>query len=294
MRPIWRGNSGTGSWPHSRRSNSNGFWVILLEWGKVVEELGHLNGALEIQGLAFDLAVAMGAQDAAVDAARFQGKAYRMLAEWDRAVSWYGVARRVAEEVGHSRQLAAVIDGLANTYRDRGNLPQARGLLQEVMALGHEKDDRYALAIAHHDLMTVERLSGNMVQAIRHGWTAVQRYDSNDGSLKALFDLAGVLRETGELLAARDAYTVVANQLQGFEYRVMALDALAFIAALLGDTVQYQALRSRWIRRGGRSSLLYPGVRSCSTGVFPAGPSAWRRKGRPNSGRPWGLRNSTA
>jgi len=234
--------------------------AALLEWGKVVEDLGHQNGALEIQRLAYDLAVAIGAPDAAVDAARFQAKAYRTLAEWDRAVSWYGVARRVAEEVGNPRQLAAVIDGMANTYRDRGNLPRARELLQEVMALGHEEDDRYALAIAHHDLMTVERLCGNMVQAIQHGWTAVQGYDSNDGSLKALFDLAGVLRETGELLAARDAYAVVADQLKGFEYRLMSLDALAFIAALLGDRVQYQALRTQMDGEGWEElSPLYQG-----------------------------------
>jgi len=258
--------------------------AALLEWGKAVEGLGHLNGALEIQGLAFDLAVAIGAQEAAVDAARFQGKALRMLAEWDRAVSWYGVARRVAEEAGDSRKLAAVIDGMANTFRDRGNLPRARELLQEVMALGNEEDDRYALAIAHHDLMTVERLAGNMVQAIRHGWTAVQRYDSTDGSLKALFDLAGVLRETGELLAARDAYAVVANQLQGFEYRVMALDALAFIAALLGDRVQYDALRAQmdadgWeelapVSRG--QVLFYRGLSSRALGLEKEGEARLR------------------
>jgi tetratricopeptide (TPR) repeat protein len=219
--------------------------AALPEWGKVVEGLGHMNGALEIQRLAYDLAVLIGASDAAADAARFQGKAHRIRAEWDEAETWYGVARRVAEEEGNHRKVAVILDGLANTVRDRGNLPRARELLQEVMALGRRWDDRYAVAIAHHDLMTVERLCGRMAEAIRHGWVAVESYDSRDGSLKALFDLAGVLRDTGELSAARDAYTVVADQLDGVEYRILALDALAFIAALQGERDRYRLLRAR-------------------------------------------------
>jgi tetratricopeptide (TPR) repeat protein len=216
----------------------------LLDWGKVVESQGHQRGSLEIQSLAYDLAVATGSPECALEAARFQGKGHRMEADWDEAVAWYGTARRIAEEVGDTRKLAAVMDGLANTYRDRGNLPRARELLGEVMALGEEGNDRYAVAIAHHDLMTVERLSENMVRAVQHGWSAVQSYDSRDGSLKALFDLAGVLRETGELSAARDAYTIVADQLPQFEHRMMALDALAYIAALEGDRPRYHELRA--------------------------------------------------
>jgi tetratricopeptide (TPR) repeat protein len=217
----------------------------LLDWAKVVESQGHLRGSVEIQSLAYDLAVATGSSECALEAARFRGKSHRMAADWDEAVVWYGAARRIAEEVGDTRKLAAVVDGLANTYRDRGNLPRARELLREVMALGEAGNDGYAVAIAHHDLMTVERLSENMVRAVQHGWSAVQSYDSREGSLKALFDLAGVLRETGELSAARDAYTIVADQLPQFEHRMMALDALAYIAALEGDRPRYEELRAK-------------------------------------------------
>jgi hypothetical protein len=93
--------------------------------------------------------------------------------------------------------------------------------------------------------MTVEKLSGSLVAAIRHGWLAVKSYDSRDGRLRALFDLAGVLREGGELSAAWDAYTVVVGQVEGLEARILALDALAFVAALRGDRGQHQTLRAR-------------------------------------------------
>jgi hypothetical protein len=93
--------------------------------------------------------------------------------------------------------------------------------------------------------MTVEKLSGNPVEAIRHGWLSVQAYDSHDGRLRALFDLAGVLRESGELSAAHDAYSVVADQVKGLEARVLALDALAFVAALRGRVKEHGELRRR-------------------------------------------------
>ena len=234
--------------------------AAVLEWGKIVEGRGHLNGALEILAVAYELARATGSADAAADAARFQGKVYRTQANWAQAVSWYEVAGKIAEGTGDPRKLAMVLDGLANAHRDRGNLPRAKEVLQEVLEIGRETGDRYALAIAHHDLMTVEKLRGDLVGAIQHGWIAVQSYDSRDGSLRALFDLAGVLRERGELSAAWDAYTVVSDQVEGLEARIMALDALAYVAALRGDRAQHHELRARLDAEGWREvSPVYRG-----------------------------------
>ena len=205
-----------------------------------------------------------GSVEAAVDAARFQGKVCRTLAEWDQAVVWYGIARRVAEEGGDARRLATVLDGLANTHRDRGNLPKARGLLADVLALGVESGDRYSRAIAHHDLMTVEKLAGNLEEAVLQGWEAVQLYDAPEGRLRALFDLAGVLREGGDLSASWDAYSVVAAQVENYDYRVLSLDALALLSALQGDEAESLRLRGAVDAQGWedasvvvRSQILY-------------------------------------
>lgn len=219
--------------------------AAVLGWGEMVENMGHLHGALEIHALAYELAVAGGSLEGAVDAARFQGRVLRKLARWDEAVRWYDVAREVAEESEDLRKLALVLDGLGNTYRDRGNLLRAREVLRQVLDLGTRGGDRHARAVAHHDLMTVEKLAGDLDRAVLHGWEAAQVYDSDEGSLRALFDLAGVLRESGELSAARDAYSVVAGRVQGSEYHILALDALALIAALQGDDLKHDALRKR-------------------------------------------------
>jgi len=222
----------------------------VLAWGRMVDGMGHANGALELLGLAYDLATANGSPQAAADAARFQGKIYRTQAEWESALEKYGLAQTVAVEAEDSRTLATVLDGMANTYRDLGNLPKARGLLEEVLEMGRAGRDSYATAIAHHDLMTVEKLSENLPSAIQHGWKAVQSYESADGSLRALFDLSGVLRESGELTAARDGYSVVVRQVDGFEYRLLSLDAMAYIAALMGEEDVYRRLRARMKREG--------------------------------------------
>jgi len=222
-----------------------GLLSATLEWGSLVESMGHLSGAREIHSMAYELAVAEGELGSAVDAARFRARVSRKLARWEDAVHWYGVARSVAEEAGEKRKLAMVMDGLGNAYRDRGNLPRAREILGQVLALGRREGDRHAEAVAHHDLMTVEKLSGNLEEAVAHGWAASQRYEDREGRLKALFDLAGVLKESGELSAAWDAYSVVAAQIGSHEYRLMSVDGLAHVAALRGQEGRYEALRSR-------------------------------------------------
>jgi tetratricopeptide (TPR) repeat protein len=240
----------------------------VLEWGGKVEAMGHLSGAHELHEMSYQLAVAQGVVGVAVDAARFLGRVSRKLTRWDDAVHWYGVARRVAEEVGSRRKLALVLDGMGNAYRDRGNLPRAREILGEVLALGREEEDLHAQAIAHHDLMTVEKLAGELDTAIYHGWEAAKCYEAREGTLKAFFDLAGVLKERGELSAAWDAYAVVAAQVESYDYRVLSVDGMAHIAALRGEEARYEELRARvdGLEWGGASPvvqaqiLLYRGL----------------------------------
>lgn len=217
--------------------------AAVLEWGRLVEGEGHLHGALELLELAFELAKATGSASAATDAARSRGKVFRTMAEWDLAQTWYETAREIAEEAGDTRKLAMVMDGLANAFRDRGNLPRAGKVLKEVLEIGEKTGDRYALAIGHHDLMTVDKLRGDLDSAILHGWAAVNHYESKDGVMRALFDLGGTLRERGELGAAWDAYSVVMDQVEGLEARILCLDALAYVAALRGEEGLHRQIR---------------------------------------------------
>jgi len=60
--------------------------------------------------------------------------------------------------------------------------------LERAEALG----DPYVRRFAHHNLMTDEKLAGEISAAIKHGWEAVQRYPTEPDRLRALTDLAWV------------------------------------------------------------------------------------------------------
>jgi tetratricopeptide (TPR) repeat protein len=180
-----------------------------------------------------------------VDAARFQGRVCRKLAEWNDALAWYGVAHALAEEIHDVGTLAYILDGLANTHRDRGNLPRARAVLEEILALGTREGADEILAVGYHALMTVEKQAGNLEAAVLCGWRAIRTWGPSERGLHALFDLAGVFREGGDLSAAEDAYAVVARRVGTYDHRVMSLDALAHIAALRKEEDRYKALQAR-------------------------------------------------
>lgn len=207
----------------------------VLELANAVESQGHHHGAAELHRTAYEVAVASGSAGVAVDAARFQGRVYRRLTEWDQAFRWYEIAGDVARAVGDRGRYAVVLDGLGNTHRVRGNFHRAREIYVEALRLAEEADERPAQAAAHQNLMIVERNRKALDEALDHGWSAVQLYEDEQGRLGALQDLASVLVDLEALDAAEDAYTIVAARIRHRDYRIMALDGLAYVAALKGD-----------------------------------------------------------
>jgi hypothetical protein len=114
--------------------------------------------------------------------------------------------------------------------------------------------DDELMALAYHNLMTVEKQAGDLEAAVVYGWQATLRWGATEAGLQVLFDLAGVLREGGDLSAAEDAYSVVAARVQTYDHRVMSLDALAYISALRGRDLEYEALRETVDAEGWRAA----------------------------------------
>ena len=213
----------------------------LLDVGNCVDGQGHFNGATEFFSLAYSVALACGSGTNAGEAARFLGRTHRRLGDWDESGYWYGVAQDLAGALDDSRLLALAVSGLGNTQRERGNLPAALRLHAEALERGEEMGDPYVQGLVHHELMTDEKLSERYALAIQHGWEAVRLYPAAREQLQALTDLAWAFVEVGDLGAAEDACTVVAHRTEEFLYRAYALDALAYIEALRGDTVRFEA-----------------------------------------------------
>lgn len=238
-RPLWEAVLNA-----ARLGHRDALATAVLALGDFANTLGHLHGAREIYRNAYDVAVAGGQLSAAIDAAAFYARSSRKLADWAEAERWYQRAFEMANSVEDHGRAISVLTGLANGFRLRGNLPRAREILQQALALGPRANDRQALAHVCHGLMVIETDFERFVDASEHGWRAVQMYQTERDRARALYDLAGVLVGARAWAAARDAYAIVTPRLERFEEQVMAFADLAYTSALLGDADEFR----RWSR----------------------------------------------
>lgn len=220
----------------------DGLGRALLSLGEAVEARLHLHGAVELYQTAYELFAATGSVVAAVDAARFAGRALRRLARWDEASRWYGVAREVAVAGALPAKVALVLDGSANLHRERGNLPAARALLVDALSFAEESRDDEARGTVYHGLTGLDHQAGRLDDAMVWGWKAVQAYKDRDKQVMALASLGGVLLDAGALSSSADAWACVRDLAANDYYRLYALDALGHIAALRGDAGEF----ARW------------------------------------------------
>lgn len=214
----------------------------LLAMGETVESRMHHHGAVELYRTAYELFVATGRVAAAVDAARFAGRALRRLARWDESLRWYGVAREVAQAAELPAKVALVLDGTANHHRERGNFPAARAALAEALALAEASGEAQAIGAVYHGHMGLEHQAGRLADAVAWGWKAVRAYPGREEQVTALASLGGVLIDLGHLTSAWDAWSCVRVLSTNDYYRIYALDALGHIAALQGDREAFVSL----------------------------------------------------
>jgi tetratricopeptide (TPR) repeat protein len=214
----------------------------LLSLGEAVEARLHLHGATELYRTAYELFAATGQIEAAVDAARFSGRALRRLARWEDAVRWYGIAREVASAGELPAKSALVLDGVANIHRERGNLPAARTTLFEALEFAQASAVPRVLGTVFHGLAALDHESGHLADAVHWGWRAVQSYSEQEDRAQALASLGGVLIDVGDLDAAAEAWACSRDLSTNQYYRLYAIDALGHVAALKGDAAGF----ARW------------------------------------------------
>ena len=218
-----------------------------LDLGQWCERILHMGSAESCYHIAYDLAAEAGSVPLATDAARFRGRVLRRQGRWSEAEAAYGHARALALASRDHERHGRVVSGMAAIARERGNLPRTRELLMVQLEIGHRGGLDGILAAAHHDLMALDKLCGDLDGALQHGWSAVRLYGDGDGqgALEALTDLAGVLTELGSYGPAEDAYSIVVDGIEHECYRIHALAGLAYLAALRGDRAEFELRSAR-------------------------------------------------
>ena len=234
-RPLWQAVLDA-----AEEDDRNAFAKAVLTLGVHAEELGHLSGAREFYRSAYEASMAVGAEQEALEAARFAGRAWRKSSEWERSLAWYGVARSLAAAVGDPAREALVMDGAAKVHKERGNLPRARQLLDEALKVALHSGDPYAIGATYHDLGAVAAMTGCFDEGIRMTWLAVRHYQTEQDQLSAVTSLAGILSEAGELKAAESAYVLLVRRVKSIAYRLYALSGYAKVAGLRMDRREFE------------------------------------------------------
>lgn len=231
-----------------------------LTFGECVENEGHYHGAVEIYQAAYEAAAAAGTRGRAVDAARFQARAFRKLADFAEAEAWYARAEEMAEALGDEGRLAVIVSGRANVLREKGNLPAARTLLVSGLEEAADLDDSYPRAVLHHGLATVQKQMGDVDDAIVQAWRAFGAYEESAHRASALHDLAGIFLDREWYEAADDAYALALTEPEGEFYRILALGGRAFTGAVTRGAETYEARRKALDENEWRSAS--PSVRA--------------------------------
>ena len=208
---------------------------LLVEFGQVVEREDHAYGAVELYGCAYEAATAIARPEVAARAAWYRARVLRRRAAWDEARHWYLVAQGIADAAGLAEIQVHVLVGLALIKRDLGNIPEARRELGAALPVAGACGVPDLLALVHHSLLGVEQIAGNVAGGLQHGWVAVSMYQDEERRTQCTASLAAALMEYGDLEAAEDAWSLVAQGSAESHYLTYAYDALAHISALRGD-----------------------------------------------------------
>ena len=217
----------------------------LADLGHELEHANLLQEATAAYTVLYELALVERYPVDCMDAARWAGRTCRKAAQWSRALCWYGLARRIAEHGGDFLRLVRVLDGLGNTYRERGSFPKARQCYKDAWKVAQVAGSPIETANVALGLMTVEREAGRLDSAAAFGWTALGLQADPAERANLLLNIGTLLREGGDLDAAECAYRVSRALTASADLRLLASDALAYCAALRGDARAYGRLRPR-------------------------------------------------
>ncbi|MGE0159144.1 MAG: hypothetical protein AB7T31_06990 [Gemmatimonadales bacterium] len=221
--------------------------AALSDLGHELEDANRLLEASVVYAILYELSLSEDDADGCVDAARWAGRTARRAADWEGALRWYSLAKRIAEQRGDYLRLVRVLDGMGNTHRERGAFPKARRSYRDAWKLAQVAGSAVETANVALGLMTVEREAGRLDSAAAFGWTALGLQSDRAERANLLLNIGTLLREGGDLDAAECAYRASRALAAASDLRLLAADALAYCAALRGEARSYDTLRPRGV-----------------------------------------------
>jgi tetratricopeptide (TPR) repeat protein len=216
----------------------------LLAYGRALDFGGSWRLAADVYRTVLDHAHPLADADVATSASLRLGYCARVQGEWQEARLAYEGAERFAAASGDDGAVLRSRIGRANIARDRGNLPEAERMLDDVLASARAAaelaDVRRA---ALHDRSTVAYLRRDLTRAIRLAHEALALTVAGTDRDRLLGDIGTYFAEMGVRGAARDAHLVVATTTQERYQRWSSLLSLMELAVQDGAADAFEAHR---------------------------------------------------
>ena len=216
----------------------------LFAYGRSLDFTGRWRVAIDVYRTLLDFAHPLMDADVATDASLRIGYCSRVLGEWDDARAGYARAAEIAAASGDEAGALRSRVGLANLARDRGNVPEAEALLDDVLARTTSPELADVRRVALHDRSAVAYLRGDAAHAVRLAHEAMRLTMPGVARDRLLADIGTYFAALGVREAARDAHLVVAHTAQEQFQRWSSLLALVELAALDADEAAFDAFRA--------------------------------------------------
>lgn len=196
------------------RSSSGDLSLVaprLFAYGRSLDFDGRWRVAIDVYRTLLDYAHPLMDADIATNASLRIGYCARVIGEWDDAAAGYDRAAEIALASGEEADFLRSRVGRANLAKDRGNIPEAEAMLDEVLERTARAELPDVRRIALHDRSAVAYLRGDHALAIRLAHEALALSAPGGGRDRLLADIGTYFAALGVREAARDAHLIVAH-----------------------------------------------------------------------------------
>jgi len=208
--------------------------VALLSYGRALDYEASWGLATDVFGTVARVAKPEKNPGLAVEANIAIGGAARRNGDWEVSARAYSQAAYLADTVGDRKGVLTVQVGIANTYIAKGNLPQAKLILDDVIVQARDQRLPEVEGFALHSSAALAQKLGDKAAVVKLAYEALNITTAPSARDAVLGELAAGFSELGMHDAARDAHLILAATAQAKWVRWQATINLMEIASIEG------------------------------------------------------------
>lgn len=225
----------------TRRVVDDAVSLALLAYGRALDYEAQWGLAMDVFGTVAKTVKPEKNARLAVEANIAAGGAARRNGDWESSARAYSQAAYIADTLGDKPGVLTVQVGIANTYMAKGNLPQARTILDDVVMQARDQQLPEVEGVALHSRSSLAARMGAHSEALSMAHAALNLTTNPTARDGVLEDIAAIFSEVGMREAARDAHLVLAATARSQMIRWTATVNLLELASKDGMEASFDA-----------------------------------------------------